>query len=56
MDNQSWVNSREIGLFVDANNEVRKWTKSVFEPRFNRAIDVQECGGPAEPKPIEHDR
>ena len=24
MDNQSWVNSREIGLFVDANNEVRK--------------------------------
>lgn len=51
MDNQSWANSREIGLFIDANSEVKKWTQSVFNPIFNKAIDVQECGGPAEPTP-----
>jgi phosphatidylserine/phosphatidylglycerophosphate/cardiolipin synthase-like enzyme len=51
MDNQSWNNSRELGLFVGSQAKSSAWLKQIYNPVFNRAIDVQECGGPEEPKP-----
>lgn len=49
MDNQSWVNSREIGLFIDSRSHARQWLKQFFEPSFAKATPVRECGGPVEP-------
>ncbi|MCB0379148.1 MAG: phosphatidylserine/phosphatidylglycerophosphate/cardiolipin synthase family protein [Bdellovibrionales bacterium] len=49
MDVQSWVNSREIGLFIDSSSKAKKWKRSIFEPVFKRAIAIEECGGPKEP-------
>lgn len=48
MDNQSWVNSREIGLFVDSRAHAQAWLSQVFEPAFAKATLVRECGGPVE--------
>lgn len=49
MDNQSWVNSREIGLFVDNRTLAKSWTRQVFDPYFAKGTLVRECGGPLEP-------
>lgn len=46
MDNQSWVNSREIGLFIDNRERSQYWQKNLYTPLFNKAIPVEECGGP----------
>ena len=37
MDRQSWVNSREIGLFVDGKELAQKWHEQVFQPAFERS-------------------
>lgn len=46
MDRQSWVNSREIGLFIDSSHLASEWNKQLFNPAFQRGIDIEECGGP----------
>ncbi len=43
MDNQSWVNSREISLFVDKRSLASRWTKDFFNPVFDRSVVVQDC-------------
>lgn len=48
MDRQSWVNSREIGLFIDSKHLASEWNQQLFQPAFDQAIPVQECGGPAD--------
>ncbi|MCP4185097.1 MAG: phosphatidylserine/phosphatidylglycerophosphate/cardiolipin synthase family protein [Hyphomicrobiales bacterium] len=47
MDNQSWVNSREIGLFIDNRQRAQNWLKQVFEPAFSKATIVKACRGSA---------
>ena len=42
MDNQSFVNSRELALFVDNSNLGTRWTK-FYEHIYNRSVDVDEC-------------
>lgn len=43
MDNQSWVNSREIALFVDNSSLAKKWTKNFFNPIFERSVSAMNC-------------
>ena len=43
MDNQSWVNSREISLFVDNEKLSKKWTRDFFDPIFERSVLAVSC-------------
>ncbi len=43
MDNQSWVNSREISLFVDKPSLARQWTLHFFDPIFKRSFPIDRC-------------
>ena len=45
MDNQSWVNSREIGLFLDDPALTKSWLNQMFNPIFSKATTAKECGG-----------
>ena len=50
MDMQSWVNSREIGLFIDSSKISKAWKKQAFRPVFQEAIRTKQCGGPLSPR------
>ncbi len=43
MDNQSWVNSREISLFVDKPSLASQWTSNFFDPIFSRSFAIDRC-------------
>ena len=43
MDNQSWVNSRELALFVDDRDLGTRWRRGIFDKVFNRSIKVDQC-------------
>ncbi len=43
MDNQSWVNSREIALFIDSSRHAKQWQQDVFYPNFEKAKPVSQC-------------
>ncbi len=43
MDNQSWVNSRELALFVDDRNLGSQWRHHLFDDVFSRSINVDQC-------------
>lgn len=43
MDNQSWINSREIGIFVDQPKLAKTWRKDFFDKVFGRSINIDKC-------------
>lgn len=43
MDNQSWVNSREIGLFADKSFIAKKWKNDFFNPTFEQSVTIEKC-------------
>ena len=43
MDNQSWVNSREVALFVDKSRLAAGWRKGFFDPVFARSVVIDRC-------------
>jgi phosphatidylserine/phosphatidylglycerophosphate/cardiolipin synthase-like enzyme len=43
MDNQSWVNSREIALFVEKPSLARSWKQRIYDRVWENAVLPSEC-------------